>query len=237
MAAVGMGNVQDVHTSEHGPQECVRQTNIILECACLLLPSLLTVTALAADQADLDVVYRIKSEAFDHSKVMENLEYLSDVYGPRLTASPEFNEAADWAVQRCATTASRTFTQRSGGRLAAVGRSRNFPWRCSGRATRCWPRGPWRGPGPPTDPCGANRSWRPLPPTIARSRTRIWTAISRSTRASCGQNCADLRASPQHRALGIGAGLSPLHRCRTARYRVSAPEPVEKMVDRPARIW
>jgi carboxypeptidase Q len=57
-------------------------------------------TALAADQVDLAVVYRIKSEAFDHSKVMEHLEYLSDVYGPRLTASPEFNEAADWAVQR-----------------------------------------------------------------------------------------------------------------------------------------
>jgi hypothetical protein len=60
----------------------------------------LTVTALAADQADLDVVYRIKSEAFDHSKVMENLENLSDLYGPRLTGSPEFTEAADWALQR-----------------------------------------------------------------------------------------------------------------------------------------
>ncbi len=58
------------------------------------------VTALAADQADLDAVYRIKSEAFDHSKVMENLESLSDRYGPRLTGSPEFAEAADWALQR-----------------------------------------------------------------------------------------------------------------------------------------
>jgi carboxypeptidase Q len=57
-------------------------------------------TALAADQVDLGVVYRIKSEAFDHSKVMEHLEYLSDVYGPRLTGSPEFTEAADWTVQR-----------------------------------------------------------------------------------------------------------------------------------------
>jgi carboxypeptidase Q len=56
--------------------------------------------ALAADQADLDVVYRIKSEAFDHSKVMENLENLSDLYGPRLTGSPEFTEAADWTLQR-----------------------------------------------------------------------------------------------------------------------------------------
>ena len=59
-----------------------------------------SITALAADQADLDVVYRIKSEAFDHSKVMDNLENLSDRYGPRLTGSPEFTEAADWALQR-----------------------------------------------------------------------------------------------------------------------------------------
>jgi hypothetical protein len=57
-------------------------------------------TVLAADQANLELVYRIKSEAFDHSKVMEHLEYLSDVYGPRLTASPEFTEAADWTLQR-----------------------------------------------------------------------------------------------------------------------------------------
>src|SRR5579863_5689345 len=56
--------------------------------------------AVAADPVDLTIVYRIKSEAFDHSKVMEHLEYLSDVYGPRLTASPEFTEAADWALQR-----------------------------------------------------------------------------------------------------------------------------------------
>jgi hypothetical protein len=56
--------------------------------------------ALGADQVDLGVVYRIKTEAFDHSKVLEHLEYLSDRYGPRLTASPEFGEAADWALQR-----------------------------------------------------------------------------------------------------------------------------------------
>jgi hypothetical protein len=55
---------------------------------------------LAADQVDLAVVNKIKSEAFEHSKVMEHLEYLSDAYGPRLTASPEFKEAADWALKR-----------------------------------------------------------------------------------------------------------------------------------------
>src|ERR1700682_3409760 len=52
------------------------------------------------DRNDFAVVGRIKTEAFDNSRVMDTLGYLTDVYGPRLTASPEFREAADWAVKR-----------------------------------------------------------------------------------------------------------------------------------------
>lgn len=54
----------------------------------------------AADDANLEVVHRIKTEAFDNSKVMETAAMLSDRYGPRLTASPEFQQAADWAMSR-----------------------------------------------------------------------------------------------------------------------------------------
>jgi len=54
------------------------------------------------DRPDLSLVGRIKTEAFDNSRVMDTLSYLTDVYGPRLTASPEFREAADWAVKRLA---------------------------------------------------------------------------------------------------------------------------------------
>jgi carboxypeptidase Q len=53
-----------------------------------------------SDRTDLTLISRIKSEAFDNSKVMETLAYLTDVYGPRLTASPEYKEAADWVVKR-----------------------------------------------------------------------------------------------------------------------------------------
>jgi len=49
---------------------------------------------------DLGIVSRIKTEAYDHSKVMDHLSWLSDVYGPRLTASPEFFQAAEWAAGR-----------------------------------------------------------------------------------------------------------------------------------------
>ena len=59
-----------------------------------------TITACAADSVDLAVVNRIKAEEFQNSKVMEILQNLSDHYGPRLTGSPEFKEAADWALKR-----------------------------------------------------------------------------------------------------------------------------------------
>jgi carboxypeptidase Q len=69
-----------------------------------LFVSLLAIVSLSAqergDRPDLSQVGRIKTEAFDNSQVMETLEYLTDVYGPRLTASPEFLEAAHWAAKR-----------------------------------------------------------------------------------------------------------------------------------------
>ena len=64
---------------------------------CVLLA---LATAGAQENPDLSVINRIKSEEFQNSKVMEHLEYLTDVYGPRLTGSPEFKEAADWALKR-----------------------------------------------------------------------------------------------------------------------------------------
>ena len=65
-----------------------------------ILALVLAIPALAADSVDLAAVNRIKAEAFDHSKVMDTLELLTDRYGPRLTASPEFKEAADWAAEQ-----------------------------------------------------------------------------------------------------------------------------------------
>jgi carboxypeptidase Q len=55
---------------------------------------------LAEDKADLAAVHRIKSEAFENSKVMEHMFYLTDVNGPRLTGSPGFRAASDWALGR-----------------------------------------------------------------------------------------------------------------------------------------
>jgi hypothetical protein len=48
-------------------------------------------------KSDSIVVVRIKEEGLKDSHVMEILSCLCDVYGPRLTWSPEFTRAADWA--------------------------------------------------------------------------------------------------------------------------------------------
>jgi carboxypeptidase Q len=50
----------------------------------------------STEKLDLDAIYRIKEEGLQRSKVMEIESYLTDVYGPRLTGSPEIKEAADW---------------------------------------------------------------------------------------------------------------------------------------------
>src|SRR5580658_3076472 len=50
--------------------------------------------------ADFNLVHQIRQEAYDHSQVMDTLAFLTDRYGPRLAASPEFDEAADWTLKR-----------------------------------------------------------------------------------------------------------------------------------------
>jgi hypothetical protein len=53
----------------------------------------------ATEKLDLDAIYRIKDEGLQRSKVMEIESYLTDVYGPRLTGSPNIKEAGDWAMK------------------------------------------------------------------------------------------------------------------------------------------
>src|SRR5262245_7843981 len=55
--------------------------------------------AAGAEEVDLAIVSRIKDEAFQRSQVMEYADQLADVNGPRLTASPGYRRAAQWAVE------------------------------------------------------------------------------------------------------------------------------------------
>ncbi len=62
--------------------------------------AIIPIVLFAAENVDLAVIHRIKAEAFEHSKVMDDMFYLTDVHGPRLTGSPNFKAAGDWAVAR-----------------------------------------------------------------------------------------------------------------------------------------
>jgi carboxypeptidase Q len=57
-------------------------------------------SAPAPDKPDYDAIYKIKDEGFSRSQVMEIESYLTDVYGPRLTNSPNIKAAADWTTKK-----------------------------------------------------------------------------------------------------------------------------------------
>ena len=81
------------HYIGYMPQSRLLRTII---CAAIAVVPLLV---LAEEKVDLGVIHRIKSEAFENSKVMDHLFFLTDVHGPRLTGSPNFQAAADWATK------------------------------------------------------------------------------------------------------------------------------------------
>ena len=60
----------------------------------------LAASSWAEDRADLEVVHRIRQEAIQGSQVMDHLFALTDANGPRLTGSPGFKRAAEWAAGR-----------------------------------------------------------------------------------------------------------------------------------------
>jgi hypothetical protein len=73
-----------------------KKTRTICLASVLAIPLLL----LAEEKVDLGIVNRIRAEEFNNSKVMDTMFYIADVYGPRLTGSPNYKAAGDWAVKR-----------------------------------------------------------------------------------------------------------------------------------------
>jgi carboxypeptidase Q len=66
----------------------------------LTISVVLPAAAQAPSVSDLDAIYKIKDEGFNHSQVMDTMSYLSDVYGPRLTNSPNIKAAAEWTTSK-----------------------------------------------------------------------------------------------------------------------------------------
>jgi carboxypeptidase Q len=70
---------------------------VLLFSTCVLLGS---AYAIAEETIDYAANARIRKEAREHSELMRTLHYLTDVYGPRLTGSPNYKAAADWAARQ-----------------------------------------------------------------------------------------------------------------------------------------
>src|SRR5262245_45529079 len=62
-----------------------------------LLPLFLVIFVSAQEKIDMDIINKIKIEGIKNSKVMDIAFHLTDVSGPRLTSSPGFFRAANWA--------------------------------------------------------------------------------------------------------------------------------------------
>ena len=55
---------------------------------------------LQQERVDLSAMAKIREEGLQRSKVMETASYLTDVFGPRLTNSPNIKAAAQWATKK-----------------------------------------------------------------------------------------------------------------------------------------
>jgi hypothetical protein len=67
--------------------------------ALALIISLLSLP-IAAQNGSGDMLSRIRKEAMERSQIMKTMHMFTDVYGPRLTGSPNHKAAAEWAVKQ-----------------------------------------------------------------------------------------------------------------------------------------
>ena len=54
------------------------------------------------ERIDTEINAKIRQEENDHSQIMRTVHYLTDVYGPRLTGSPNYKAAAEWVIRQTA---------------------------------------------------------------------------------------------------------------------------------------
>ena len=67
--------------------------------ALSLVISLFSISIVAQD-GNADMVSRIRKEAMERSQIMKTMHMFTDLYGPRLTGSPNHKAAAEWAVKQ-----------------------------------------------------------------------------------------------------------------------------------------
>ncbi len=76
-----------------------RRYKQVMYLIAVVLIFCLTVNAQVAqvEKVDLEMMKKIREEGMQRSQVMETLSWLTDVHGPRLTNSPQYKRASEWA--------------------------------------------------------------------------------------------------------------------------------------------
>ena len=74
------------------------RTRMLVSGAFLVVAA--TLPFAAQSTTDPQVNDKIRQEEAQHSQIMRTLHFLTDVYGPRLTGSPNHKAAAEWAVKQ-----------------------------------------------------------------------------------------------------------------------------------------
>jgi len=79
-----------------------RILSVLLLCLALLNPIPGFTQAQNAVSPNAELHARIRKEGMGNSQIMRTMHFLTDVYGPRLTGSPNHENAAKWAIKQMA---------------------------------------------------------------------------------------------------------------------------------------
>ena len=77
-----------------------RTLSLSLVISLALVQALPPATIAQNSDRDEDILARIRKEGMEHSQILKTMHMLTDVYGPRLTGSPNHKRAAEWAIKQ-----------------------------------------------------------------------------------------------------------------------------------------
>jgi hypothetical protein len=77
-----------------------RALALSLVIALFCLPLVEPRTIAQKSDRDEEIIARIRKEGMEHSQILKTMHMFTDVYGPRLTGSPNHKHAAEWALKQ-----------------------------------------------------------------------------------------------------------------------------------------
>src|ERR1051326_8052003 len=72
----------------------MRNAIVLLVCSCLV-----AAPVPVSEKVDAESQQLLRKEGTERSQIMHTMHFFTDVYGPRLTGSPNHKAAAEWALK------------------------------------------------------------------------------------------------------------------------------------------